>query len=58
MTEEIADDDWSEMELRSLRTLAASGATIEEIAALMKRPQQTVLSQLVALGLTVPQNSK
>ena len=50
MTEETADDDWSEMELRSLRTLAASGAAIEEIAALMKRPQEAVLSKLVALG--------
>ena len=53
-----ADDDWSEMELRSLRTLVASGAAVEEIAALTRRTHEQVLSKLVEMGLTVPQNSK
>lgn len=54
----MPDDDWSEMELRSLRALVGSGAAVEEIAALTRRPQEQVLSKLIELDLTVPQNSK
>ena len=51
--EKRVDDDWSEIELRSLRTLAASVQQLKRLP-LPRRTDEHVLSKLVQMDLAVP----
>jgi hypothetical protein len=51
MSKEKADPDWSRQDTDQLTAMYAQGASINEMAARLKRPWNDVMDRLRSLGL-------